>query len=55
MDGGANVSVGTEGLDASIQHLGDLRMERAGASHRFAGKDRRTRFCTARAYSRQTS
>jgi hypothetical protein len=55
MDGGSKVSMQIwVRLDGSIQHRMDFVMGRRG-THKSRGNCRRVRFCTARAYSRQTS
>src|SRR5947209_4042837 len=56
MGGGSKVAVGTrKSLDAGVKQLLKLAACRTEGSHRSGGKDRRTRFCTAWVYSRQTS
>jgi hypothetical protein len=59
MGGDSKISVGSgESLDARVKNLGEFLVGQRGgwgASHRFWGQDKRVRFCTARAYSRQTS
>src|SRR2546430_1508443 len=50
--GDSKISMGSgESLDASIKNLGEFlvgQCGRRGANHRFWGKNKRVRFCTAR-------
>ena len=55
---GAAAEGGREGLDAGFKDLLEFCVGQSGVwgrTHRFLGKGKRVRFCTARAYSRQTS